>query len=76
MPDSDGDGVGDGCDVLDGCNDYANFYLDHIINFLDFAVLAEDLPCTSDCTADIDGDDDTDLDDLLILVTNWLCTGV
>ncbi len=74
--DTDSDGVGDECDVLEGCNDYANLYLDDIINFLDFAVYAADYTCTSGCSGDIDGDDDADFDDLLILVTNWLCTDI
>ncbi len=71
--DTDSDGVGDGCDILSGCNDYANLYLDDIINLLDFAVFAIDYDCTSGCTADVDGDGDADLDDLLIMAADWLC---
>jgi hypothetical protein len=72
--DTDGDGVGDDCDVLPGCNDMANLYLDNIINLLDFADFALDYDCTSECTADIDGDGDTDIVDLSIIAENWLCT--
>ena len=72
-PDDDGDGVPDDCDVLSGCNDNANLYLDDIINLFDFAVFADDYGCSSGCTADIDGDGDTDFDDLLIIIANWLC---
>jgi hypothetical protein len=71
--DTDGDGIIDECDEFPGCNNNANLYLDDIINFLDFAVLADDYNCISGCTADIDGDDDTDIEDLLFIVTDWLC---
>jgi hypothetical protein len=71
--DTDGDGVGDDCDLLPGCNDYADLYSDLIINFPDFAVLGEDYGCSSDCTADIDGDGDTNIKDLSIIALNWLC---
>jgi hypothetical protein len=71
--DTDGDEVGDECDVLEGCNDYANLYFDDIINLSDFAVFAADFGCTSGCAGDIDGDDDTDIVDLAIIAANWLC---
>ena len=71
--DSDGDAVCDDLDALAGCNDYANLYSDLIINFSDFAVLAADYGCTSGCTTDIDGDGDTDIEDLSIIAANWLC---
>jgi hypothetical protein len=74
--DTDGDEVGDECDVLEGCNDYANLYFDDIINLSDFAVFAADFGCTSGCAGDIDGDDDTDIEDLAIIAANWLCTGI
>ncbi|MHC4113654.1 MAG: L-type lectin family protein, partial [Planctomycetota bacterium] len=47
--DTDGDGVGDDCDVLPGCNDMANLYPDNIINLLDFAEFAADYNCISGC---------------------------
>ena len=72
--DTDGDGVGDDCDILAGCNDMANLYLDNIINLLDFADYAIDYDCTSGCTADIDGDGDTDIVDMSIIAANWLCS--
>jgi hypothetical protein len=71
--DTDGDGMGDDCDVLPGCNDYADLYSDLVINFPDFALFAQDWPCTSGCMADIDGDGDTDIVDLSIITANWLC---
>ena len=71
--DTDGDDAGDDCDVLPGCDDRANLYLDDIINLLDFSVFASDYPCTSGCVGDTDGDDDTDIDDLENIAANWLC---
>ncbi len=71
--DTDSDGVGDECDILPGCNDCVNLNSDLIINLLDFALFAQDWPCTSGCAADIDGDGDTDIEDLSIIAANWLC---
>ncbi len=73
--DTDGDGVGDACDVLPGCNDMANLFLDNTINLLDFGVHAAGFGCTSSCTGDVDGDGDSDLEDARIIGVNWLCTG-
>lgn len=72
--DTDGDGVGDDCDVLQGCDDNANLYLDNIINLFDLAVLGADYDCNSGCTADIDGDGDSDILDVSIIALNWLCS--
>ena len=71
--DSDNDGVSDDCDLLPGCNDYADFFSDLMITYPDFALFAQDWLCTSGCTADVDVDGDNDFDDLSILAANWLC---
>ena len=75
VADSDSDGINNGCDLLEGCNDMADLYSDLVINLPDLALLAENWLCISNCTADVDGDGDTDLDDLLVMAANWLCAG-
>jgi len=36
-------------------------------------IVVEDYGCTADCAGDLDGDGDTDLADLAILVDNYGC---
>jgi hypothetical protein len=43
------------------------------VDLEDFALLVADIGCTSDCTADINGDGKTDLLDADLLFGAWLC---
>ena len=72
--DDDGDGIPNGCDVLPGCNDNADLNSDATtINLLDYVIFVEDYGCISGCTADINGDGQTDMVDLQLLANDWLC---
>ena len=70
--DSDGDQVGNACDLFPGYNDLANLYYDNVIDLNDFSILSNDFGNTSDCIADINNDNSTDITDLQIFAINWL----